>query len=263
MTLHATSVHAGYPVCATVLQDLDLKVPRGRMLALVGCNGSGKSTLLRVLAGLHAPSSGQVFLEDKPLHELSPANRAQRIGYLPQEILPQFAWQVDETVALGARVAGHGRWFDASLRADARQAIAAALDAVNARDLEHRALAELSGGERRRVLMASVLAQEPDWLLLDEPGAMLDLPHHAALLRLLRGLAEDNTDRPGLGILVATHDLNLAAAHAHELLLLDQGNIVLQGSPAEVFASPKLDDAMGGKFLRIPRDGGPPVLLPA
>ena len=260
--LCAHQLAVGYNDQTTVLRDVSFNLPRGRFICLLGPNGAGKSTLLRTLAGLLKPRAGKVVLGGGDpatnLNELTAAARARLIGFLPQEIQPHFSYRVDEAVALGARVAGHGHWFETSPGGNSRTAVEAALERVDALELQHRNLHELSGGERRRVLVASVLAQEPQWLLLDEPAAMLDLHHQAALFRTLRRLAHDDD----IGVLCVTHDFNLAAAFADELALLDKGRIQARGTAAEVLTVENLDPVFGEHFELVPRDSGPPVVLP-
>lgn len=257
MPLAARCVRAGYPGGPDVLLAADLVLEPGTFLALLGPNGSGKSTFLRVLAGLLPQRSGAVELDGAPVAALRPRARARRIGFLPQEVQPAFPFNAEEAVALGARVAGHGHWFETRPGPDARRAVAAALDAVGAGDLASRPLDALSGGERRRVLVASVLAQEPDYLLLDEPAAMLDLHHQADLFGTLRELAHG-----GLGVLCVTHDFNLAAAFADELALLDRGRVVVRGPAREVLDEAHLRPLFGLRFALLARGGAAPAVVP-
>ncbi|MBO45830.1 MAG: hypothetical protein CMJ96_02945 [Planctomycetes bacterium] len=257
-TLRARNLVVGYDGHNPVLENVDLAVPKGQFLCLLGPNGAGKSTFLRALAGLLPLQGGELTLDGAALSTFSPSARARRIGFLPQEIHPHFSYRVDEAVALGARVAGHGHWFETQLGTEAKVAVAKALERVGALDLLHRPLDELSGGERRRVLVASVLAQEPDWLLLDEPAAMLDLHHQASLFRTLRRLAHHD----GLGVLCVTHDFNLAASFADEVILLHQGAICAQGSATDVLTADNLTPVFGEHFELVPRSSGPPAVLP-
>ena len=257
MALVAQDVHAGYPGGPEILKGVELSLARGRFLCLLGPNGTGKSTLMRVLAGLLPALRGRVTLDDRSIVKLRPAALARRLGFLPQDVQPSFPFRVDEAVALGARVAGHGRWFDTGISGDAQEAVRRALRSVDAEELAGRPLGDLSGGERRRVLVASVLAQEPDYLLLDEPAAMLDLHHQAELFRMLRRLAGE-----GLGVLCVTHDFNLAAAFAEELVLLRDGRITARGTAEEVLDAEHLAPLFGDHFELIPRAGAASVVLP-
>lgn len=257
MALLARQLEAGYSGSPRVLQGIDMDVMRGRFVCLLGPNGAGKSTLLRCLAGLQPFQGGQITLENRPLHAFSGRQRAKRIGFLPQEIQPAFSFRVDEAVALGTRVAGHSRWFDRSLPAETQTGIERALRRVDALDLLQRRLETLSGGERRRVLIASVLAQEPQYLLLDEPTAMLDLHHQSQLFHMLRELSEE-----GLGVLCVTHDLNLAAQFAHQMILLHTGSIHAQGEPAEVLNDTNLKPLFGTHYRLLHQEDDIPVVLP-
>ena len=256
MSLQAASLRYAYARSPEILAGVDLALEPGSFSCLLGANGCGKSTLLRCLAGVLAASAGSVSLDGAPLEALPLPARARRIGFLPQEVLPSFSYRVEEAVALGAHVAGHGGWLGNGPDADA--AVHAALAAVDATQLHGRLLQELSGGERRRVLIAGVLAQEPAYLLLDEPAAMLDLHHQAALFRMLRGLAAQ-----GLGILCVTHDWNLAARYADELVLLAEGRVAARGGPEEVLRAEVLQRVFGNDFELLERSDGPPVVLPA
>jgi len=256
MSLASDALRFAYPGGPEVLRGAALQLDRGKFHCLLGANGCGKSTLLRCLAGMLVPPHGSVELDGEVLAQLPLSARARRVGFLPQEVQPTFSYRVDEAVALGAHVAGHGSWLGDGPGTAA--AVHRALEAVDAAALGTRMLSELSGGERRRVLIAGVLAQEPDYLLLDEPAAMLDLHHQSALFRLLRRLADD-----GLGVLCVTHDWNLAARYADTLTLLHEGAVVAQGPAEEVLREDVLSLVFGDDVELIPRDDGPPVVLPA
>ncbi|KAA3611690.1 MAG: ABC transporter ATP-binding protein [Planctomycetota bacterium] len=260
MSLSAHRVEAGYPNAASVLKEVELDLQAGRFLCLLGPNGTGKSTLCRSLCGLLPLRSGRVEVDGQDLAGMRPRQRARRLGFLPQDIQPAFSFRVEETVALGARVAGHGRWFDPHLSEEALDSVRSALRQVEAENLLGRELGSLSGGERRRVLVASVLAQEPDYLLLDEPAAMLDLHHQAQLFAMLQRLAGE-----GLGVLCVTHDVNLAAAFADELVLLHGGRVHARGRGEDVLKEDILRPMFGNHFQLLPpiEKGAPPVVLPA
>lgn len=263
MELRADALQLAYPASAgqvkrPVLSGVDFRLDLGRFQALAGPNGAGKSTLMRALAGLHAPESGRVLLAGEPLEARSMAERARIIGYLPQEVQPHFHFSVRDCVLLGVRVQEQSPWFESEPSATAIAAIDRALDLVDALDLRERQLLELSGGERRRVLLASVLAQEPRFLLLDEPAAMLDLSHQAALFALLKRLAQEQ----GLGVLCVSHDWNLASTFADHLTILHEAGVHASGSPAELMTEEVLTPLFGDSYTLLPRPGHPPVLLP-
>jgi len=259
VSLRATSLTVAFrphPI-PPVLQKVDFELIPGRFDVLVGANGVGKSTLLRALAGLLPIRTGEVLLDGHCLTQIPLPKRARTLGFMPQEIQPAFSYSVEQAVALGVRVAGHGHWFDHKSKSETERAIDAALNLVDANHLRGRRLAELSGGERRRVLIASVLAQEPQYLLLDEPAAMLDLHHQAELFRLLARLA-----RGGLSVACVTHDWNLAVGFADRLTVLKDGHVLACGTPSDLMVPSLLQQVYGDSFSLLHHDDGRPVVVP-
>ncbi|OYU88752.1 MAG: ABC transporter [Burkholderiales bacterium PBB5] len=215
--------------------------------AIVGPNGAGKSTLLRALAGLQAAHSGAVWLGDRPLAQVRPAERARHIAWLAQQGEVSGELTVHETVALG-RIAHLGLLGTPGL-ADAA-AVERAMALTECSAWADRRLQALSGGERQRVLLARALATEAPVLLLDEPTTHLDAPHQVALARLFRQLAARHT------VVTVLHDLPIAV-HADRLLLLHQGRLVADG-PAQ---QPALQQALSQVFdgaVRLQATGGVP-----
>jgi iron complex transport system ATP-binding protein len=213
-----------------VLRSVDLTLARGDLVALVGTNGSGKTTLLRLLTGVLRPDAGAVRFEGRPLADWRRLDLARRVAVLPQQLDLPVGFRVAELVGMGR--APHARRLFASTEADER-AVARALADAGALDLADRFAEELSGGERQRLLVAMALAQEPDLLLLDEPTLHLDLAHQVSLLGAIRRLR----DQRGLTVLAVLHDLNLAAAFAPRVAILDEGRVVADGPPAEVLST--------------------------
>lgn len=219
-----------------VLNDITLAFFFGAKIGVIGANGSGKSTLLRTLAGAHAPVSGEVLLDGRPAR--GGRTLARRLATVFQGEGVPFPFTVRELVTLGRyphTPAGLG-W---------RQSDHAAVDRVLARlelqSLAERRFDELSGGEQKRVLLARALAQEPAFLLLDEPTAALDLHHQVGLLELL---AELRTAR-NLGLLAVLHDLNLVAQYCDRVVLLADGRVRSVGTPAEVLVYAVLKEVFG------------------
>lgn len=227
----AAGLLAGYPLPGggrrEVLRGVDLALEPGELVALLGTNGSGKTTLLRCLAGTLAPSGGQVLFDGRPVAGWRRDALARRVAVLPQQLDLPGGFRVAELVAMGR--APHARRLFGSTAEDER-AIERALRDADATELADRWLEELSGGERQRLLVAMALAQEPDLLLLDEPTLHLDLAHQLALLGAIRRLR----DQRGLTVLAVLHDLNLAAAFAPRVTILDGGRVAADGPPAEV-----------------------------
>ena len=197
------------------LADVSLALEPGTITAICGPNGAGKSSLLEALAGLLEVDRGTVALDGADLRDMPARDRAQRVGYLPQT--HEIAWDVPvrSIVELGRMPHGDRR----------AGPVDAALEALDIADLAERRAQSLSGGETARVLLARVLAGEPQWILADEPLAALDIAHQLALLRHLRRAA----DR-GAGVVLVLHDLAHAMNHADRVVVLDRGTLAADGA---------------------------------
>lgn len=234
------------------LQGVGFAVERGEIVGVGGPNGAGKSTLGRILAGLLAGWTGEAELLGRSLRLWSGAALATRIGYVAQQSEIHFPYRAAEVVLMGRLPHQRAGLFDRGRDAEVARAC---LERVGAGALAERSFAELSGGERQLVVLASALAQEPEVLVLDEPTVFLDLKHRLRFGRVLRELRE----RQGLTVLLLTHDLELAAAFCDRLLLLKTGRLAFdlrrdgQGRlrvPAEVLAS-VFDLAGEGATVRL------------
>lgn len=239
----------------TVLADINLQLQAGEVLGVLGPNGAGKSTLLGALCGELQPSQGQVWLDQRLLQDWPGGERAQRLAVLPQTSTLNFAFRVDEVVAMGRLPHASGRVRDA-------QIIQHALQAADALHLAGRSYLALSGGERQRVHLARVLAQlwpggEGQILLLDEPTSMLDPLHQHTTLQATRTFAEQ-----GAAVLVILHDLNLAARYCDRLLLLQHGRPHALGSPSQVLSAEPLQAVFGLEVLvqQHPERGHPLII---
>lgn len=219
-----------------VLSGVELTVAGGELLAVAGPNGAGKSTLLRRLSGaLRGP--GVVMLDGADLARLPARALAQRLAMLEQEVPTDLEFRVEEVVSFG-RHPHRPRLGPLSHRD--RAAVHQAMAELGIQDLASRPFSRLSGGERRKILLAAVLAQEPQVLLLDEPTLHLDVHHELEIMSLLSRLTQQ-----GRAVVCALHDLNLAAAFAHRLLLLKEGRIAALGLPGEVLTRESLRDVFG------------------
>lgn len=207
----------------TIVSGVDLDVPRGSMLAVVGRNGSGKSTLLRALTGLRRPVAGTVQVDGVDLADLTPRQRATRLAHVAQEDGPPEDLLVGEMVAMG-RIPHRPPWaLDAK---GERHLVLAALEHVDLADKVNHPCQHLSGGERRRAMLARGIAQGSDLLVLDEPTNHLDVHHQIQLLETVRSL--------GCTVIAAVHDLQLAAAHFDAVAVLHDGRLHGVGHPADV-----------------------------
>ena len=235
------------------LAGVTLDIARGRMTALLGPNGAGKSTLLQILLGTLAPSSGDVAFEGRPIAGQSRKQLARAIGVVPQdETEPLFS--VREIVAMG-RYPHLGPWQRE--RASDTTAIARAMDRCDVSAFADRWLSTLSGGERQRVRLARALAQEPRVLVLDEPTTFLDIRHEMATFELLRGFRAD-----GATIVLATHNLNLAARYADEVVMLHHGQLVARGTAGGVFTAERVSDVYEWPVSIVAHASGAPQVDP-
>jgi len=254
--LELRQLHFHYPQKPNreIICDVSFTVRRGELIALLGPNGSGKSTLLLLAAGLLRPQLGEVLVDSVPIARMSRSDVARQIGIVGSNREIRFPLTALEYVLTGryARVPAIGFDNDSDILI-ARQS----LQETDALEFASRKINELSAGERQRVSLSRALAQEPRWLLLDEPTANADLAHQILLLGMIREL----TTRKGLGTIIVTHDLNLAAEFADRVLLLKGGRLVAGGTPAEVMKVSLLNDVFDIPLLidRHPRSGNPRV----
>jgi iron complex transport system ATP-binding protein len=214
---------AGYKGVEKIRVD-ELRIEPGRILGLLGRNGSGKSTFLKALVGI-IPYGGHAILDKTETSSMTHRERARRIAYLPQQLSPV-------SMSVGTLVA-HGRFarmsFSKIMGVKDREAVRHALEMTGLWEERHRSVAELSGGERQRAYLAMVLAQETEYLLLDEPAASLDIAHQIEIMELLKQLSSD-----GRGIVITSHDLPQSAAYCDRICVIDRGRAALSIPAAEL-----------------------------
>ncbi len=236
-----------------VVSGVDLRVERGSLVGLVGPNGAGKTTVLRAIKGTLSPDAGEVRLDGDPAESLSAREAGRRVASVPQETSLAFDFRVRQIVEMGrtphlGRFDGHGP--------DDDRAVREAMDAAGVARFADRAITEVSGGERQRVLLARALAQETPSLLLDEPTASLDVNHAVRTLELVRDLVDD-----GRAALAAIHDLDMAARYCDEIVVLANGGIRAAGPPEAVLTADALRDAFDAEAFvgENPATGSPTV----
>lgn len=224
---------AGYSYGEQIgLADVTVTIGDNQLVALAGANGSGKSTLLKIAARVLAPSSGMVRFGGRPASQWSARDYARNVGYLPQEPDVAFSMRAADVVVSGrAPFLTRFGWESAG----DYDAAAEALAMCDAAYLSERFLDEMSGGERKRVFLARVLAGRPKLVLLDEPLSALDVAHAQQFSRLLRSIV----DRTGATIVFASHDLNWAAAYSDRVLVMRNGTLAADVAPKE-FTRPEL-----------------------
>ncbi len=239
-----------------VLRGVDIEVRAGEVVGLLGPNGAGKSTFLRAATRLIPLAAGHIEVSGRPLAQFGRRDLAQSIAVVQQ--LPEAPAEmlVEELVLLGrnphlgllARESAHDY-----------AVVAEAMRRAGCEQFAARPLHTLSGGQRRRAFIARALAQEPKLLLLDEPNANLDVQAQAEAFELLRQLARD-----GVGVLVAVHDLTLAAAYCDRAVLLLDGRVIASGVPAEVVTPDIVARVYGDRVMVIPHpQSGAPIVVPA
>jgi iron complex transport system ATP-binding protein len=241
---------------ADVLCGVDLEIPEGQVAAVLGPNGAGKTTLIRLAAGSLIASRGAVRLFGQPLQALTPKQRARAVAVVPQESRVLYEFSVREVVLMGR--SPHLGLLGLDGPKD-RAVADEAMVRTGVGELGSRAFRTLSGGEKQRAIVARALTQESRLLLLDEPTTFLDLRHQLDLYELLIGLARER----GRTLVLASHDLNLAARYCDRLILLHAGRIVADGAPERVLLPAILREVYGVEAeVRRDEATGRPFVLP-
>ncbi len=218
------------------IKDICLSVKKGEFIGLIGPNGSGKSTVLKNLYRALQPNKGEVILDDRNLFSMSHKEAALKMGVVGQENNIPFDFKVEEIVAMGRTP--HKKLFDIDTEDD-KKIVNHALKHLGIEDMANRSYQNLSGGEKQRVVIARVIAQESDFLILDEPTNHLDISYQMQIF--------DFVKRLGVTVLSAIHDLNMAALYCDKLYVLNEGEVVISGTPEEVLTSENIYSVYGVK----------------
>ncbi len=235
-----------------LVENVSFQVSPGELCALIGPNGGGKSTILRALSGIWPTCAGAVRLDGTPVASMRRADLARRIAFVPQETGMDFDFTVEEVVEMG-RYLLRGRFARPS--SEDRRAVAEAMEQCDVAHLRHRSVTTLSGGERQRALIARSLSLRPDYLLLDEPTASLDIEHALDVMGLCAALAAS-----GCAVVLATHDLTSAARFAHSILVVQAGRIAASGASGDVLNAEVIGAVFGVEAERLQSSDGKPVL---
>jgi iron complex transport system ATP-binding protein len=245
------SVRAGAKM---LVSNVTLAIESGTWCTIIGPNGAGKTTLVETIAGLRRMAHGSVSILGQGIAELNERERALRVALVPQHPVVPSGMRVEDYVALG-RVAHHGLFHPPSTRD--REVVESVLERLALVEFRERDVATLSGGERQRMVLARALTQSTKVVVLDEPITGLDLRHQMDLLELLK----NEVHECGLTIVATMHDLTLAGQFADRLVLLDGGEVVLDGPAAEVIRSDELAKRYG-MTLRVVDVDGSDVVVP-
>ena len=232
--------HSYFDGAPKVLDDVAIDFPPGQVTALVGANGAGKSTLLSAMSRLLVPGSGQVLLDGVDVTRAAPTVVAKRMAVLRQDNRISARLSVVDLVRFGRFPYSAGR-----LTPECHEIVERALEYVDMTPMRDCFLDELSGGQRQRAFIAMVLAQDTDYILLDEPLNNLDMRHAAAIMQLLRRAADDL----GRTVILVLHDINVAASYCDRIVAMRDGRVVIDGSPEEVMRTEVLNEVFG---MQIP-----------
>ncbi|WP_402839842.1 ABC transporter ATP-binding protein [Microbacterium sp. GXS0129] len=236
-----------------ILDGVTLAAPAGEITAIIGPNGAGKSTFLKLIAGLQVPSAGEAKLGNSSVSSMRPRDRARSIAFVEQN--PETPADVTASeIALLGRVPYQS--LLSGVTEEDRALVRSALRRTGADTLRDRVFGTLSGGERQRVLLARALAQQPRLLLLDEPTNHLDIRAQLETLTLLHGIANE-----GVSVIVALHDLNLAATHANRLVVLAEGRLVAAGRARTILTVDLIREVYGVDVDIIDRGACPPAYV--
>ncbi len=252
--IKAENISFSYSKSKWALGPIDLEITGNVLTGIIGPNGSGKSTLLSILSR-HIHSAGKISVFRKLIKEFSSREFSKIVGYLPQKVSTQFDFTVKETVAFGRYSHTGTMGF---LSDEDEKVVEKCLEETDLAPLGKRMLSELSGGERQRVFLASVLAQEPEILLLDEPTTALDIHHQISFYNLICECVKKE-----MTVVLVTHDLTMASQFCDRLILMSDGKIVETGSPDQVVRQTLISDIYDEnvKVAKHP-DTGRPVVLP-
>ena len=253
--LELKNIRHVFPESNWTLYVPSLEISPGEVFCIIGPNGSGKSTLLRIASGVLEPLEGTIFLRGKNIFAFKRRSVARSLGYLPQETVSLYDFTVEEIIGMGRypHTRGLGTLENRDLAV-----VQECLDLTELTPLRGRPLSRLSGGEKKRVFLASALAQKPEILLLDEPTSALDVHHQVQFFRLLQQLSRD-----GMGVAVVTHDINLASLFGDRMMVLSGGEPVVSGPPAEVLTASTVRSVYGEDILMgFHPETGRPTILP-
>lgn len=252
MKLVIDNLEFSYPG-AKILDRITARLEAGTLVAVVGTNGAGKTTFIKCLNRILEPRGGTVLVDGDEIHRMRRKDIAKRMAYLSQKVFHAFPTSVFEVVLTGRFP--HRDWRRKHATDEAK--VSDVLDLLNLSSLAFRDFNELSGGQQQKVLIARALVQESDILLLDEPVSSLDIRHQLEVMGMANHLVREHNKL----VVVAIHDLNLAARYADRVIMLHEGVVFREGSPDEVF-TPDTIELVYGVRVQVQKNGGYPIIIP-
>lgn len=240
----------------TILQDVSLVFPHGKITSVIGPNGAGKSTLLKAAAGINSNYKGKVLVDGENIKRINRSKLARTLAVLPQGM------QIPNDITV-ERLVDYGRfpyrsWFRRGNPQEDQDAVEWAMSVTRVQHLRKQQVSSLSGGERQRAWIAMALAQKPQILLLDEPTTYLDIAHQLEVLEVVKKINKDW----GMTVIMVLHDLNQAAKYSHELVVVKDRGIFAQGAPRDVLTPKFLSDVFGVKAVPYRSETGDVILNP-
>lgn len=232
-----------------VTDDINAELYRGELVCLIGPNGAGKSTLMRTISGTQKPLDGEVFLNGTNIYGIPPRELAKKLSLVLTERVNAGMLSAYEVVALGRYP--HTNW-SGKLSQNDHHVIEEAIEMAGATELAERSLAELSDGERQKIMVARAFAQEPEVMILDEVTAFLDLPRRVEIMKLLRNMANNS----GKCILLSTHDMDLALRSSDRIWLLPKGEKLQIGSPEDLVLDGSFETAFSSEGVSFDLESG-------
>ncbi|WP_159650898.1 Fe(3+) dicitrate ABC transporter ATP-binding protein FecE [Vibrio atypicus] len=218
----------------TIIENLSVSIPKGKVTALIGPNGCGKSTLLKALSRINRIKAGDILLESESITSIKDKQLAQRLSLLPQTVVSPEGITVRKLVEYG-RAPYVSHW--GRLSTEDKLIVEQAMLETGVAELGDEKIESLSGGQRQRAWIAMILAQDTEVVMLDEPTTYLDLSHQIELMKMMRSMNEQ-----GKTVIVVLHDLNQACRYCDHLIVLNQGQVVSQGAPQKVFTEQLLEE---------------------
>ncbi|MCQ2437476.1 MAG: ABC transporter ATP-binding protein [Clostridia bacterium] len=241
------NLSVGFSESEPVLSDVDMTLPEGKVTVFLGPNGCGKTTLMRTILGLQPSKKGTILIDGQDIQTMSVRERAQKMAYLSQS---------DSIPAISVmKMVMHGRFpylnYPRRYRDEDYRIAEEALKAADAYELRHRSMTKLSGGQRQKVYLAMVLAQQTETIFMDEPTTYLDAGHQLEVMRMARRLADD-----GHTVVMVLHELSQALRTADTLAVFDHGRMRLMGTPDAVYDSGILNEVFNVSVKRAETEDG-------